>query len=806
MILTRIALRPFGCFADREVRFAPGLNVVLGANEAGKSTLFNAVRSALLRTKLSKAEFEKYIARFLPVSGGDTAAVELEFRTGAGRHLLRRTWGPRRASELVLPGGGSLSDDDAIKDALDALLPAKKGTFMKILMTGQAELAATLEALSSREGGEAMTDLADILRNAIAETGGVSADLFKKRLEEEISASFSHWDAERKCPEKNRGIANPWSKEVGLILAEHYRAEGIRAELARAREVEDGLDEANARLRAVMGRAAEAERFLSENKKAAADAGEKRTLEARLEALALEQEKLRKANREWPVAEDKVKELEKTLGGFAARRELLEKEKGKAAEAEAGRNLRERMGRIAGKKKIWEDIRRKLDGAPSVDANSVASIRELAGRVEVLKKTAAAELSVKIAAHRPLEIEVQEDFSKERIVRLASGETVKLEASVRARITSPDMELEVKYRDADRALAGRELGEAQDALKKALADIGAAGPADSEDRLRSVELLRAEERIAKRNLEDELAGDALQDLEREFAKRGPASESRALAAVEADLARLDVELQAAVRESKELRERVAEWISVYGTPEKLLDALTDARGKEGEIRKKLAACAPLPRGFADAETFLRDYEAARETGKRLAEEKNTALVRKAELESRAPETSSEELGMQMEEAESVFRSAARRGEALRRVRALSEKLLASSDAAVFTGMRKELEALVSAMTDGRYNKVEMQDSIPSALEAAGGGKLGLSMLSAGTKDMLALALRLAMASYFIADKGGVLMMDDPLVDMDPDRQKAAAHALREFSSSRQLILFTCHPGAAELLGGNRILL
>jgi exonuclease SbcC len=796
MILSRIRLNPFGFFADKEVRFTPGLNVVLGANEAGKSTLFNAVRSALIRTRLKKPEFEKHISRFLPIGGGDTLRVELEFEAGAGKHTLKRRWGPRPASELVLPSGGSITDDDAIKAALESALPAKQGTFMRILMTGQAELMGTADAI-----GEAVTDLADILRKALAETGGVSADRFKIRLEEEIAASFSHWDAERNLPEKNRGIANPWKQEVGSILGAYYRMETVKAALERAREVEDGLDEANGRLRSIIARAAERERFLSENKKAAADAGEKRALEARLETLKLEQEKLKKANREWPVAESRSSELEKTIAGFAGRREPLEKERREAAKEEANRALRERMAGIAVKRKLLLEAEEKLAAAPKPDAKSLEALRELSNRVALLKSAESRGLSVRIGARRPLELRVQPDSERERDLRIKAGEAAEIKASSRVRITSADMEMDAASGEAG---GGRELADAESAMRRTLSSMGASGLAEAEERQRAAELLSAEVRLARRTLEEELPGESLISLEKAFAKLGPASETRSQASIEADLARLDVELQAASREKKELQDKTSEWISAHGSQEKLLDALTDVRGKETALREKLASCAPLPEGFSDAESFLREYDRARDDLRECAEEKNAALVRKAELESIAPEAASGELSLELEEAESRFQAARRRGNALRSVRGLAEKLLAGSDAAIFSGMRRELETLVARMTESRYKKVQMDGSVPLGLEREDGGTLGWDRLSAGTKDTLALALRLAMASHFIGGKGGFLMMDDPLVDMDPNRQAAAAAALKEFAGSRQLILFTCHPGSAELLGGNRI--
>ena len=93
MILRRLRVHPFGRFADREVAFAPGLTVVLGPNEAGKSTLWYAVRSVLLRpSRLDARQFKKYLERFLPVDGGDVVRAEIDLSAGftAGTTPSRR--------------------------------------------------------------------------------------------------------------------------------------------------------------------------------------------------------------------------------------------------------------------------------------------------------------------------------------------------------------------------------------------------------------------------------------------------------------------------------------------------------------------------------------------------------------------------------------------------------------------------------------------------------------------------------------------------------------------------------------------
>ena len=86
-----------------------------------------------------------------------------------------------------------------------------------------------------------------------------------------------------------------------------------------------------------------------------------------------------------------------------------------------------------------------------------------------------------------------------------------------------------------------------------------------------------------------------------------------------------------------------------------------------------------------------------------------------------------------------------------------------------------------------------------------GRSLPYDLLSAGTKDLFALAIRLAMAEFFLGGMEGFLVLDDPLVDLDPDRQRQAAAVLTEFSKKHQLVIFTCHPTHAQLLAdANRV--
>jgi exonuclease SbcC len=98
----------------------------------------------------------------------------------------------------------------------------------------------------------------------------------------------------------------------------------------------------------------------------------------------------------------------------------------------------------------------------------------------------------------------------------------------------------------------------------------------------------------------------------------------------------------------------------------------------------------------------------------------------------------------------------------------------------------------------------MADDYPNKLIKPDGSELSYDLLSFGTKDTFSLALRLTIAEYFLKDKEGFLILDDPLVDMDLERQKLAAQQVNEFAKTKQVIFLTCHEHTAKLLKGKCI--
>ncbi len=107
----------------------------------------------------------------------------------------------------------------------------------------------------------------------------------------------------------------------------------------------------------------------------------------------------------------------------------------------------------------------------------------------------------------------------------------------------------------------------------------------------------------------------------------------------------------------------------------------------------------------------------------------------------------------------------------------------------------------SAMTDGRYIDVRVPlDNSGISVVTADGTVRSTADLSRGTAEQLYLALRVGLIGA-LKDQGRSLpiLMDDVVVNFDPERRSGAVQAVSELAALRQVVFFTCHPETAEAL-------
>ena len=129
--------------------------------------------------------------------------------------------------------------------------------------------------------------------------------------------------------------------------------------------------------------------------------------------------------------------------------------------------------------------------------------------------------------------------------------------------------------------------------------------------------------------------------------------------------------------------------------------------------------------------------------------------------------------------------------------ALAVETLRDADADIQSRFSPELGRLaahyMSIVTDGKYDSVLINRDFSARVREAGGGvPRETEYLSAGTLDLMYLAVRLAVCTLALPESANCpLILDDALVNFDAERTAQAMTLLREIAKQRQVILFTC---------------
>ncbi len=139
--IDRLRIDAFGQLSGTELALAPGLNVLCGPNEAGKSTLL-----AFLRWMLFGFEKKAVGDRYVPLNGQPLSG-ELVLATAAGPMVLRRHGRKRLEGELTLRTlRGEPLPASRLEDALGAL---SRDLYFQVFAFGLEELA-TFDQLASQ--------------------------------------------------------------------------------------------------------------------------------------------------------------------------------------------------------------------------------------------------------------------------------------------------------------------------------------------------------------------------------------------------------------------------------------------------------------------------------------------------------------------------------------------------------------------------------------------------------------------------------------------------------------------------------
>jgi len=158
MIIKSYQCSRFAGIKDKNIQLEDHLNVILGPNEAGKSTVVEGIYSVLFKSaKLGNltTQDKEFKSKFMPVQSGDTIDGSLVISSGAGEYRLSREWGESSFSKLITPGGQVIKDEGGILEELADVLHYGEATYSSIFFSKQSHIKEAIEAIHA-DGGLAV--------------------------------------------------------------------------------------------------------------------------------------------------------------------------------------------------------------------------------------------------------------------------------------------------------------------------------------------------------------------------------------------------------------------------------------------------------------------------------------------------------------------------------------------------------------------------------------------------------------------------------------------------------------------------
>ncbi|MDB5572299.1 MAG: hypothetical protein JWN93_3482 [Hyphomicrobiales bacterium] len=218
MRLTRIALEGVGRFGKPVAieGIAPGLNVLAAPNEAGKSTLFRAVRTCIFESHTANKEAVRALASD---AGSIPVTIEVGFEHGGQTYLVQKSF-LSSVRAALFQGGQKIAEGKAADEKIHEVLGLKAGSG-KNVDTGAFGLL-WVEQSGSFEPPNLTGAAKDSLEDAIERevgllVGGDRARDALKTLEAELQTLFTKTGVSKNGP---LGMAETRARDLAVKLAE----------------------------------------------------------------------------------------------------------------------------------------------------------------------------------------------------------------------------------------------------------------------------------------------------------------------------------------------------------------------------------------------------------------------------------------------------------------------------------------------------------------------------------------------------------------------------------------------------------
>lgn len=774
MRLISLELNNFRQHVDSRIDFADGLTGIIGPNGAGKTTILEAIAWALYGAPAVRGNNDTI--RSNAAEGGSKARVALTFELSGAVYKVTRTLdGSGRSGTAVLEADGRAlrSGMSDVTSGIAHLLGMDYQAFFTSFFTGQKQL----EFMAQLEGRQRVVAISRMLGYDRLTKARDQANEDRKGLDREIvGLERGLPDPEELKQRKRNATESEMRASNALSDAEksHLRVEQTLEKLRPLKELSDQ----------------KSRRYDDLSRRLENDRSETARCESRLNQVRGDLDELARKRDEFASLRDQ-------LSGF---REAGEEYK-KLAELSKYEGDRQRLGgelashekeitRLNARAKALSDAEQHRELAVAALSEAESALLDLDRSIQTAREQRLGAIHGLDAQIRHLE-SVREDVESKRARIAQEGEQGKCPTCERPLAH----ELGTVLGNFDAQI--RETAERIESLR-AERDKLESDTAESDSLARKREKLAAqvdELRARKENAEarvvelNSISVDLRSRLQEADVLRSE------IGKLPAGFNRERFEELDRLRESLQpLRERAAALKSDMERAPRVEGEAADLKSQIDARKQEIAAAEEALRELAfsaeEHEKLVSDYETA------LAELAAAALFVERQ---RGELNTARAILQQIELEEESYRS---RVEELKRKRSERVSLETLADALdklrgeLNDRIRPELETaaseLLSMMTDGRYNVLEISDNYTAMIRDDGELK---PVISGGEDDIVNLALRLAI-SQMIADRSGqsfsLLVLDEVFGSLDDVRRDNVVSLLQNLKNRFEQIVLITH--------------
>lgn len=792
----------FAGLKDISLEFHKGINVILGPNESGKSTIIEGIHSTLfkdIKLRRNNNPDKEFSFKFMPQPNGDFINGKVVMELDNRQYEIYKEWGSSENIQLLTPEGNIIKNETDIKDKLSNILTYGESTYSNIVFAKQRDLKMALNNIINNS--EITNEINDLLRRTMMELDGISIDSIHKNIEDEIESLYKRWNREKNYPENNKGINNPYKTGLGKILESYYNKEYLKLDMDRADKSEKEFEDICNRIKALEDKV----KLLSEKKleleKIEDDVNSRIILDMEISTINKELEDLSEANREWPRTEQLLEQLDEKIVALKGRKEKRYKEKNNLEKSKKRESLEKKLKSIEEIEEKINDITDELSTIPPITNEDINMLTRIQTELLTLETTMkAGKMIGTLKKSSDKSIYISRDFGEKELLELNTP----IEANGLINIVYDDeFEMEIKTGDLDFEELNNKYKSSKKEYDELLNSLSIVSIEDGKLNLEKLKKLENEKESLNKQLDLILDSSTKEELEEELKELEGIKVFRDLDEIDEELKEIHEEELEVLANKKTKKDLLNRWEEKYTDHDNLFDLVIDKKSILKEKNSKLNNLKPLPQEFASAEEFKNNLAWIKSELSDNQKQLDNLRVDYYEAKNNLLDTSFEELRKEFLHAEKIFERNVQRGEKLLEIQRVFLKTKEELSNNPMESLVQEFERLLEIITDGKYKTGDIDEEFNIKLENFN-GEIPIELLSAGTYDSVTLALRFSLLKHIFKDNGGYVVLDDCLVDLDPNRKAQAVKLINDFANDYQIIFTTCDPETAKMLGGNII--